>query len=262
MFQCYYYVKRFHGNAISQRHADADHDRKMKNLPRCYIRNQLLKVDEDRHHEFKAHRQLSNLDLSQSSLLPDRNGSETVRKLAGRRQSISQYICGMLNTGEGGCLYLGVTDSGRVAGLMMSPFQKDHFQLALMDLLSRYEPAVPAEMIRTTYVAIQEPDSLPAPDKVGFRTLASKPHALRHSRYCWCDMHSLAALEYGLLHNFYVIEIHVLPWNSTEPRPIFKTEEGKSYMRRYGTTRHLKPQDIDILRQSSTQSEYYYSLSD
>lgn len=221
-----------------------------------FIRGQSMKhLEEDRNNEFKAHRQLSDLEMSEADLAFGRFDKESmVKKVPIKRKSLSPYICGMLNTGEGGRMYLGVTDQGRVAGLMMSQYQKDHFELALADLLARYTPPVPSHAVRIAFVPVKESDEEQfKADPMGFRTKANRRHVLRNSKYCWCDLNSMAALEKGMMHNFYVIEIIVMPGGNAVPAGtgcdtpaniVYDNEEGKAFMRGFGSTRKLRGREI------------------
>ena len=71
--------------------------------PRYYLRHQILAVEEDSTHEFKAHRILSMSDLSEQKLQPNRldGGRWTLEKPPRYCSSVSKAICGMLNTGKG-----------------------------------------------------------------------------------------------------------------------------------------------------------------
>jgi hypothetical protein len=60
----------------------------------------------------------------------------------------------MLNTGQGGSIFLGVTDDGSVEGFMMSPAQKEHFLLTVKETLSRYSPPVPDHMYSIKFVPV------------------------------------------------------------------------------------------------------------
>ena len=154
-----------------------------------YLRHSVLPVEEDMTHEFKAHRQLSKSDLSSLKYTHGHNGTYTT-KVRPARASLSKSICGMLNTGLGGTIYLGVTDAGRVAGLMCSLFQKDHFRLALSDLLERYRPKVDPEMVKVNFVPVLDcdcGDELNKADPIDLDMPRWLPHELRESRYCWCD---------------------------------------------------------------------------
>ena len=72
----------------------------------CYLRHSKVPVEEDLTHEFKAHRDLSKLDLSDLKYSPGIGGSLTP-KLQRYRATLSKSICAMLNTGLKSTLYLG-----------------------------------------------------------------------------------------------------------------------------------------------------------
>ncbi len=91
--------------------------------PVTYVRHSELKVEESGRAELKAHRCLSALDLSGLSYGPGRDGG-VYEKWRYRRRVLSDSLCGMLNTGRGGTLYLGVTDEGALEGLHMTNYQK------------------------------------------------------------------------------------------------------------------------------------------
>jgi len=213
-----------------------------------YVRGQTLNhLDEDRNHEFKAHRQLSDLDLSEAGTVYGRVAKDSVvGKVRIKRGSLSPYICGMLNTREKGRMFLGVTDDGRVGGLMMSSYQMDHFELALTDLLARYTPPVPADAVRIAFIPVKENASEKfRADPLGFRTRSNRRHVLRNSRYCWCDLNSLAAAEKGALHNFYVIELIFLPAPADAAATVvYDNEQGKAFMRGFGSNRKLRGREI------------------
>ena len=98
-------------------------------------------MEEDLTHEFKGHRDLSKLDLAENqSYFRGANGVvfQKPKIMRKARATISKSICSMLNTGVISKIYLGVTDRGIVEGFMMSLYQRDHFQLALRDLMSKF----------------------------------------------------------------------------------------------------------------------------
>ena len=91
-------------------------------MAESYVRHSVFPLEEDKRTEFKAHRCLSARDLSDKAFSPGRDG--LYKKWTYRRRAVSASLCGLLNTGQGGTLYLGVTDSGRVEGLHMTIYQK------------------------------------------------------------------------------------------------------------------------------------------
>jgi len=216
----------------------------------CYLRHSLIPVEEDLTHEFKAHRDLSNTDLSTSKYSKAIGGGITP-KLPRSRATLSKAICGMLNTGLKSTMYLGITDDGRAEGLMMSLYQKDHFLLSFQDLLSRFNPPCPEHLIDVKFVPIVDPvdNGVVAPESIGLETPRWLEHCIRDSRYCWCDSYTFAACANGIIHRFYIIELTFNAWNKDDPRnrgllrddvfekrPIFANETGKVYIRRNGYT--------------------------
>ena len=60
-----------------------------------------------------------------------------------------------------------------------------------------------------------------------------------------CDLNSLAALEKGGMHNFYVIEIIFMPDAATSPvTVVYDNEQGKAFMRGFGSNRKLRGSEI------------------
>ena len=55
---------------------------------------------------------------------------------------VLRALCGFLNTGEGGRVYMGVLDSGVVVGLQMTSSQVQHLEQDTHDMMSRYRPPV------------------------------------------------------------------------------------------------------------------------
>ena len=102
------------------------------------------------------------------------------------RKTLSESICGMLNTGLKSTIYLGVTDDGIAEGFMMSLYQRDHFQLSLRDLLSKYKPACPEHVINISFIPIldeDEEDGVILPDPIGLDTPRWLNHRYGNSDY-------------------------------------------------------------------------------
>ena len=129
----------------------------MAALYSCYLRHTKIPVEEDLVHEFKAHRDLSGLDYSEKNYTYGRDGGWT-KKVSRKRRTLSDSICGMLNTGLKSTLYLGVTDAGVAEGFVMSLYQKDHFQLSLVDLLSKFNPPCPEHRVEVKFIPVIDPD--------------------------------------------------------------------------------------------------------
>ena len=164
----------------------------------------------------------------------------------------------MLNTGLKSKLYLGVTDDGVVEGFIMTMYQRDHFLLSLQDLLTRFHPPCPSNMIETKFFPILDPDE---EQPVQLEVCSPSPsrllgHAIRDSRYCWCDTEALALCANGLIPRFYVIELTLAPWNpkTKKVRPIFANEYKKVYIRRNGFVETVTNRtDIEILKKTNLQ---------
>ena len=59
---------------------------------------------------------------------------------------VCRALCGFLNTGEGGAVYIGVGDNGRVLGLTYTNEQLDHLIQSISHTLSLYSPPVRREL--------------------------------------------------------------------------------------------------------------------
>ncbi|KAK6185162.1 hypothetical protein SNE40_007455 [Patella caerulea] len=211
-----------------------------------YIRGSIVPFEEDAMHEFKGHR-----NLTIEELPPWTQESKTEKS---SRKSVSRTINAFLNTGYGGTVYLGIIDSGKVSGLKLTQYQKDHVTGSLQDLMGRYTPPVKSHRYKIKFIPVLSKgvsekditrqcsyDSSSVVDITG----RSREHLYRTHRYCWCDNDSNAQHNCGLLIADYIIEIRIKPWDSTDPRnkdhgmgtlinlhPIHENEEGSVYFRR------------------------------
>ena len=153
----------------------------------CYLRHSRIPVEEDLTHEFKGHRDLSKLDLAENQrYFKGANGVvfQKPKIMRKARATISKSICSMVNTGLKSTIYLGVTDRGIVEGFMMSLYQRDHFQLALRDLMSKFKPPCPDHVINIKFVPIldEDEDGIVSPEPIGFETSRSLDHLLHDPR--------------------------------------------------------------------------------
>ena len=64
-----------------------------------YIRHSTTAVEEDMTHEFKAHREMTKLDVSQVKYWRNLAGEYETKKSIRGRWPLSKTLCGMLNTG-------------------------------------------------------------------------------------------------------------------------------------------------------------------
>ena len=162
----------------------------MNTLQRYYIRGESMKVEEDETHEFKGHRTLCAEELDpHRHILPDGNPS---------RAPISRSLCGFLNAGKGGTIYMGVSDDGITHGIHLTKDQKDHIEISFGDLLRRFTPAVGKDFVKIVFVPVldfkeqlatyQDPHPIP-PIK------PSQKHLIQTWRYCWCDRKAKSKLK-------------------------------------------------------------------
>lgn len=186
------------------------------------------------------------------------------------RQSVSRTLCSFLNTGQGGTVYLGILDNGDVNGLHLTVYQKDHLLLSLESLMVRYKPQVLKHMYELRFVPVITEDA-PEPTAVSHASRDRlRPHDIQTSKYCWCETQSISQLGTREVVQQYVVEIEVLPWDSTDPRnqplnstfmglhPMFCNEEGICFIRRQGSNIRMTIRDVvDVTRQ---EVKNYYSL--
>ncbi|KAF0294526.1 Schlafen-like protein 1 [Amphibalanus amphitrite] len=210
---------------------------------RVYVRGSYMPFEEDETHEFKGHREIAPEDTPPWAF---RHPTESQS-----RKAISRNLNAFLNTGLGGVVYCGVDDRGRVLGLHLTRYQKDHMLLSVRCLLMRYRPAVPSARYRVTFVPVvssAEVDDPPAEFAydVSRRT---KQHLVATSHYCWCDADARARSVSGIIPLSYVIEIEILPWADRDKalHPFYLTESGQCYVRRQAS---IMPAAALIRRQS------------
>ena len=144
------------------------------------------------------------------------------------RQAISKYACGMLNTGKGGVILMGVLDDGRIEGFSLTRFQQDHIMLTIEDTLDRYNPPVPKHMYEIIFTPVidllthQSPEEeLEAITKWMTRPTyqdRTLPHQLRTSQFCWCDRAANAQFTLGHLNPFFIVELHLQSWDPKDVR--------------------------------------------
>ncbi len=141
------------------------------------------------------------------------------------RQPVSKYACGMLNSGKGGIILMGVLDNGQVEGMTMTRFQMDHIKLAVQDALDRYVPRVPLHLYKLEFVPVIDDnleedyaDIMTCMKTMDLQQDPSLPHHLRTNDHCWCDAGSLAKAARGLICPSFVIELHIFAPCRDDPR--------------------------------------------
>lgn len=196
--------------------------------PKVYIRGSRLFEEEDTQHEFKGHRTVCLDEMSPHFTKLTAKGLHRVST----RQPWSKTLCGFLNCCLGGTLYSGVLDDGTVSGLLLSPYQKLHIQLALEDTMARFQPPLTKDMYKLTFVPVVEPGEKlicePAASQVDPK-LWQLRHKLRSYKNCWCDNDSMASVAMGVIPDFFVVEIEV---KGAEAGIIYLAEDGICYMRK------------------------------
>ncbi|XP_068722727.1 uncharacterized protein [Montipora capricornis] len=230
-----------------------------------YFLDSVIPYDEDKTHEFKGHRNIVVEDLPPWCYIP---GTEKRS-----RKAVSRNINAFLNTGKGGTIYLGVVDDGKVKGLRLTKYQKDHVKVAVKDALSRYTPKVPEECYKVEFVPVVEytetddvelhPQQQDDMDDIFDETDSNRmrPHLLRTPHYCWCDKEAVDTFRKGCAAPLYVVEITVFSWkkqNFTREKdhahiqlhPVYEDEEGNCYFRRQASIDKYSLQDVvDLTKQ-------------
>ncbi|PNF25945.1 hypothetical protein B7P43_G10019 [Cryptotermes secundus] len=221
--------------------------------PKHYIRNEVVAFEEDQTHEFKGHRNISVADVPPWCINASNNTST--------RKAISRNLCGFLNTGCGGTVYIGILDGGRVQGVRLTRYQQDHLLLSLQDAMNAFRPPVPRFMYTTEFVPVLEPGDeypyqfLPVSEKV-----RAQPHYLRSHLFCWCDYDALGSFNGGVIPMSYVVEISIIPIYRDDPwvrafipdckiatNPIFQCEDGQIYFRKQSTLVTYSLRDVEQL---------------
>ncbi|CAL4116343.1 unnamed protein product [Meganyctiphanes norvegica] len=182
---------------------------KIDSSHRFYIQGQQMSWEEDLGHEFKGHRSISLHDIHNMCLQSQDGGDRT-------RNAVSISLCAMLNSGHGGTVYLGITDSGIVRGLSLSQYQKDHMEASLEWTFSRFTPLVSDDRYSCCFVPVlssKNQQNLPTDTQAIDNERRSRPHHVAQPNYCWCDIDAAAQHSLGKLSMAYVVEIHVRPWD-------------------------------------------------
>ncbi|KDR09683.1 uncharacterized protein LOC110838558 [Zootermopsis nevadensis] len=206
-----------------------------------YRRGEVVGFEEDQTHEFKGHRNISIEEIPPWCI----NNSDNNRT----RNAVSRNLCGFLNSGWGGTVYIGILDGGSVQGVRLTQYQQDHLSLSLQDAMNAFRPPVPHFMYNTEFIPVLEPQDkypcqfIPVPEDV-----RQQPHYLRSHSFCWCDYDALGSYHNGIIPLSYVVEITVLPLNCNDPRVcalmpdfkiptslIFQCEDGQIYFRKHST---------------------------
>jgi len=194
-----------------------------------YTRGSRLLEEEDTQHEFKGHRTVCMDEMSPHFTKLTAKGLHRVST----RQPWSKTLCGYLNCCLGGTLYGGVLDDGTVSGLLLSPYQQLHIQLALEDTMARFQPPLTKDMYELTFVPVVEPgenvESQNTAARMVDQRLWNLRHKLRSYKNCWCDNDSMASVSMGVIPEFFVVEVKV---KGAKAGMIYLAEDGICYMRK------------------------------
>lgn len=213
---------------------------------RYYIKGKKLSIDENIFHEFKGHRDMTIKDLSPNTFSVEGD------KMKMSRQPISRTLCSFLNTGIGGIIYIGILDNGKVTGINLTEFQKDHMNLALKSVVSQFSPPVYDYQYRIEFVPVvlKETEVEKALKSTKFRAndvRRLKCHVIETPHFCWCDNDAVFQVNSGILPPEYVVEIHIKPLDDDDPNrklllptkmylhPIYQNEEGLCFVRFQGS---------------------------
>ncbi len=222
-----------------------------------YIQDQIVQIREDHCNEFKGHKNISADNLPpHTKKKKTKYGSETTS-----RRAISRTLNSFLNTGNGGTVYLGILDNGKVNGITLTEYQKEHIELGLIDLFGRYKPPVKRHRYTVKFVQIYKDEKeaeecekknaenkniteLESNDYTPY-TGPKTEHDLRSSKHCWCDKDAISSSNTGNEITSYIVEIKIYKWDHdgildkndgigeyVNIHPIYEDEEGNSYFRR------------------------------
>eukprot|EP00117_Sycon_ciliatum_P014824 scpid61177/ scgid14925/ len=249
---------------------------------RFYVYNERMGIEEDHCHEFKGHRNVSVEELPPWSFIKGRSGD----KLHRSRRAVSRTLCGFLNSGEGGTVYMGVTDDGVARGMRIQLYQRDHMIVSLRDLMSRFSPPIHDSMIQVVFVPVLASgesqkkwlDKLHKSDATLGKAAntRAKQHKLRSYEYCWCDVETEAMIDCSDWLPTFVIELSVRkrkitpevivpaavnwpdmkPLKKAEILPVYEDEEGKCYCRGQGGLFQYPAQEVKSNTQVLMSSHY------
>ena len=90
-------------------------------------------------------------------------------------------------------MYLGVSDEGRIIGLRLSQYQRDHVMASMIDLMSRYKPRIDLQ-----FVPVVDKDKSFVCSKLLENIDRFKSHLLRTYKNCWCDKSAIEQFLHGV----------------------------------------------------------------
>jgi hypothetical protein len=111
-----------------------------------------------------------------------------------------------------------------------------------LQVLGRFEPPVPADLVTLRFVRILEPMETQVVDEPEDRVVEPGLWRLQHKMNiytrCWCDQEANACVMRGLLLPWYVIEVVMEPQRTVE----YRAEDGMVYRRGHGQTELVREQ--------------------
>uniref|UniRef100_T1J2C2 Schlafen AlbA-2 domain-containing protein n=1 Tax=Strigamia maritima TaxID=126957 RepID=T1J2C2_STRMM len=250
---------------------------KPENFP-FYIMFESVTFDEDYHHEFKGHRSISVEELPPSCHRPNPSKQHFSSKVSfvsrQSRQCVSKALNAFLNTGDGGCVYLGITDDGIVRGIQLTDFQQHHIELNVVDLMTRYSPPVPSDRIKIRFVPVitKAITNVTAYlEKLKQNRIEHefnmKPHIMRTYDMCWCDYDADIRMSHNKILAPYVVEIQVLKFEVPPVTvetigydylkyfyPIYESEEDNCHFRREASVNNFSKQEIYAISMDETET--------
>jgi len=224
---------------------------------------------EDRTHEFKNHWFITQAQIKRGGF---------------RLHPITTVICGFLNQGLGGRIYLGIRDSGQVSGLSLTPNQMDHLFVSVGDALERFHPVVSPGLVSVTFLPILDAHEAFSPKASIIRKREyyekmrndSKddelnPHEVNgDAANCWCGKEAVVLKNNGVTIPSWIVEIKVEKHSGFEsdiedemtdvPKMkyhlAYEDECGQAFLRHDAVNRRMHPFDISRHINDQTRSHY------
>ncbi|CBY35984.1 unnamed protein product [Oikopleura dioica] len=239
------------------------------NWKRYYRFDTKINEVEDRTHEFKNHWFITQAQIKRGGF---------------RLHPITTVICGFLNQGLGGTIYLGIRDSGQVTGLSLTPNEMDHLSLSVGDALERFNPVVTPGLVTVVFLPILNHQDAYSPKATIIRKREyyekmrsdSKdddinPHEINgDSSNCWCGKEAAVMKNNGVAIPSWIVEIKVNKHSGFEsdiqdemsdvPKMkyhlAFEDECGQAFLRHDAVNRRMHPFDISRHINDQTRSHY------
>ena len=245
-------------------------------IRRYYTLDAEVSFEEDSTHEFKGHRDFTMGEIPFRCFRRDINTDRIIRS----RAPVSKAINGFLNTGCGGTVYLGISNTGVVLGIGLIQYQRDHIVARLDHLMSCYTPPVEQHRYSIQFIPVvyesDDESSIRGIINYDPRTFECcpetrlRPHVFT-SRRCWCDEYATGVYFLGILPPKYVVEISVKPWDPKDKRnkyavglmktyPIHEDETKTVYIRRQSTVISYSAKEISEITRRIVADQYYLKL--